>query len=95
MHETFEFGFESCEPRLRFVPIFRPVNGVFFAVTSDDFRVFYAGVDPKTVQTVLRHANVAVTMENYVIPDAAEVKAAMKDFGKTIQTLGITRKKGP
>jgi integrase len=56
-------------------------------------RLFYAGVDAKTVQTVLRHANVAITMENYVIPDAAEVKAAMKDFGKTVQTLGITRKK--
>jgi integrase len=27
-------------------------------------RLFYAGADPKTVQTVLRHAQVAVTMEN-------------------------------
>lgn len=56
-------------------------------------RLFYAGADPKTVQTVLRHAQVAVTMENYVIPDATEVKAAMRKFGKTVQALGITRKK--
>jgi integrase len=51
-------------------------------------RLFYAGTDGKTVQTILRHANIATTLAHYVIPDPGEVQAAMKHFGKVVDALG-------
>ena len=45
-------------------------------------RLFYLGTDAKTVQSILRHANVSTTMAAYIIPDPEEAKAAMTNFGK-------------
>ena len=47
-------------------------------------RLFYMGTDAKTVQTILRHANVSTTMAHYIIPDPAEAQAAMEKFGKVL-----------
>lgn len=44
------------------------------------------------MQTILRHANIAATLAHYIIPDSAEVQAAMKRLGKVVGTVG---KKGP
>jgi integrase len=46
-------------------------------------RLFYLGTDGKTVQTILRHANITTMLAHYVIPDPAEVQAAMKRFGRS------------
>jgi integrase len=54
-------------------------------------RLFYAGTDGKTVQTILRHANISTTLAHYVVPDQDEVKAAMRAFGKVVRALTKTR----
>jgi len=43
-------------------------------------RLFYLGTDAKTVQSILRHANVSTTMANYIIPDPTEAAAAVARF---------------
>lgn len=45
-------------------------------------RLFYLGTDTKTVQSILRHANVSTTMANYIIPDPTEAAAAMTKFNR-------------
>jgi len=45
-------------------------------------RLFYLGTDAKTVQSILRHANVSTTMANYIIPDPTEAAAAMAKFNR-------------
>src|SRR6266436_9118040 len=60
-------------------------------------RLFYLGTDAKTVQTILRHANVSTTMAHYIIPDPAEAQAAMEKFGRVLDpkwTQAETSKKG-
>ena len=47
-------------------------------------RLFYLGVDAKTVQAILRHANVSTTMANYILVDSREVSAAMKKFNRVL-----------
>ena len=47
-------------------------------------RLFYMGTDAKTVQQILRHANVSTTMANYIIPDPAEAVAAMARFSRVM-----------
>jgi integrase len=44
--------------------------------------LFYFETDAKTVQSILRHANVSTTMAHYIIPDPAEAQAAMAKFSK-------------
>jgi len=50
-------------------------------------RLFYAGTDGKTVQTLLRHAQISTTLGHYVVPDQTEIKAAMKRFGKVVDSI--------
>jgi integrase len=47
-------------------------------------RLFYLGTDAKTVQMILRHANVSTTMAHYIIPDPTEAQAAMEKFGRVL-----------
>ena len=47
-------------------------------------RLFYFGTDAKTVQAILRHANVSTTMAHYIIPDPTEAQAAMEKFGRVL-----------
>jgi integrase len=47
-------------------------------------RLFYLGTDAKTVQSILRHANVGTTMTHYIIPDPVEAQAAMEKFGRVL-----------
>ena len=47
-------------------------------------RLFYMGTDAKTVQSILRHANVSTTMAHYVLPDPEEAKAAMQKFNRVL-----------
>jgi integrase len=59
-------------------------------------RLFYLGTDAKTVQMILRHANVSTTMAHYIIPDPSEAQAAMERFGMVLDPkwtqTGISRK---
>jgi integrase len=43
-------------------------------------RLYYLGTEAKTVQAILRHANVSTTMAHYVIVDPAEQTAAMGNW---------------
>ena len=52
-------------------------------------RLFYWGVDSKTVQTILRHANISTTLAHYVIPDPVEAKAAMTKFNKVFKAKRV------
>jgi integrase len=48
-------------------------------------RLYYMGTDAKTIQTILRHANISTTMAHYIIPDPAEAATAMEKFGKVLK----------
>lgn len=48
-------------------------------------RLFYLGVDAKTVQLILRHANVSTTLAHYVIPDPKEAATAMAKLEKALK----------
>jgi integrase len=50
------------------------------------------GADSKTIQTILRHANVATTMAFYVKPVAAESVAAMKKLQRAFSKSGAKHK---
>jgi integrase len=54
-------------------------------------RLFYLGTDAKTVQTILRHANVSTTLANYVIPDPVEAQAAMAKFNRVLKRVIVPK----
>jgi integrase len=54
-------------------------------------RLFYLGTDSKTVQMILRHANVSTTMAHYVIPDPQEAATAMGKFDRVLKDLEAKR----
>ena len=43
-------------------------------------RLYAKGEDAKTVQTILRHADVSTTLAHYVIVDSRDVKSAMRSY---------------
>ena len=45
------------------------------------------GVDAKTIQAILRHANVSTTLAHYVRPDAKRAADAMKKFDAIVKKL--------
>lgn len=47
------------------------------------------GVDTKTVQVVLRHANVSTTLAFYIIPSRAQAEAGLKKMAKALSKYGI------
>ena len=49
--------------------------------------LYSLGAPDKTVQTILRHSNVAVTMQYYVKPVAAESHAAMRKLETAFQRV--------
>jgi site-specific recombinase XerD len=54
-------------------------------------RLNEAGVDDKTIQSILRHANVSTTQAYYILPDQKRAEAGLKKFAKTLKTkYGIT-----
>lgn len=54
-------------------------------------RLNEAGVDDKTIQSILRHANVSTTQAYYILPDHKRAEAGLKKFAKTLRTkYGIT-----
>lgn len=54
-------------------------------------RLNEAGVDDKTIQNILRHANVSTTQAYYILPDHKRAEAGLKKFAKTLRTkYGIT-----
>jgi integrase len=57
-------------------------------------RLFYLGTDAKTVQTILRHANVSTTMAHYILPDPEEAKSAMQKFNRVLDPKRSPRKIG-
>jgi integrase len=57
-------------------------------------RLFYLGTDAKTVQTILRHANVSTTMAHYIIPDPVEARAAMEKFGRVMDPKRTPLRRG-
>jgi integrase len=50
-------------------------------------RLYYLGTEAKTVQAILRHANVSTTMAHYVIVDPAEQKAAMGKLDGVLDSI--------
>jgi integrase len=57
-------------------------------------RLFYLGTDAKTVQTILRHANVSTTMAHYILPDPEEAKSAMQKFNRVLDPKRSPSKSG-
>jgi integrase len=54
-------------------------------------RLNEAGVDDKTIQSILRHANVSTTQAYYILADHKRAEAGLKKFAKTLRTkYGIT-----
>jgi integrase len=54
--------------------------------------LYALGVNDKTIQTILRHANVSTTMAHYVKSTSADSRAAMKKLDKAVSKLvGKTR----
>jgi integrase len=54
-------------------------------------RLNEAGVTDKTIQSILRHANVSTTQAYYILPDHKRAEAGLKKFAKTLKTkYGIT-----
>ncbi len=44
------------------------------------------GVEPKTIQSILRHANVGTTLAHYVLPTRASTETALKKLDKAFRT---------
>jgi len=44
------------------------------------------GVDGKTIQTILRHANISTTQAYYILPDKARAKAGMDKLSKVLES---------
>ena len=47
------------------------------------------GVDAKTIQTILRHANVSTTQAYYILPDKTRAEAGMAKLAKVLAQRGI------
>ncbi len=47
------------------------------------------GVDAKTIQTILRHANVSTTQAYYILPDKTRAEAGMAKLSKVLTQYGI------
>jgi integrase len=47
-------------------------------------RLHQLGTDGKTIQTILRHANISTTLAYYIIPDPTQAAAAMEKFSKVL-----------
>jgi len=47
------------------------------------------GVDTKTIQSVLRHANISTTLAFYIIPSKSQAQAGMKKMAKALAKYGI------
>ena len=56
-------------------------------------RLFYLGTDAKTVQTILRRANISTTMAHYVIPDPGEAAEAIAKFSTVLTVLNALQNK--
>jgi integrase len=50
-------------------------------------RLYYADTDAKTVQAILRHANVSTTMAHYMIADPTEKVAAMRKLDGVLDSI--------
>lgn len=50
------------------------------------------GVDAKTIQAVLRHANVSTTQAYYILPDKTRAQAGMDKLSKVLDSLTSARK---
>jgi integrase len=49
--------------------------------------LFILGVQDKTIQQILRHANVATTQQHYIVIESEKAKAAMKTFEKAVNKV--------
>jgi integrase len=47
------------------------------------------GVDTKTIQAILRHANISTTLAFYIIPSKAQAQAGLKKMAKALAKYGI------
>jgi integrase len=47
------------------------------------------GVDTKTIQAILRHANISTTLAFYIIPSQARAQAGLKKMAKALAKYGI------
>lgn len=55
-------------------------------------RLNEAGIDDKTIQTILRHANISTTLAYYIKPDQKQTAAGLKKLDKIMNTkYGIKR----
>jgi integrase len=55
-------------------------------------RLYYADTDAKTVQAILRHANVSTTMAHYIIADPTEKVAAMRKLDRVLDSVWSKRR---
>jgi integrase len=47
------------------------------------------GVDTKTIQSILRHANISTTLAFYIIPSKEKAEAGLKKLSKALEKYGI------
>ena len=47
------------------------------------------GVDTRTIQAILRHANISTTWAFYIIPSKAQAQAGLKKMAKALRKYGI------
>jgi integrase len=47
------------------------------------------GVDTKTIQAILRHANISTTLAFYIIPSKAQAQAGLKKMARALAKYGI------
>jgi integrase len=47
------------------------------------------GVDAKTIQIILRHANVSTTQAHYILPDRKHIEAGLKKLNRVAKKYGI------
>jgi hypothetical protein len=47
------------------------------------------GVDTKTFQAILRHANISTMLAFYIIPSKAQAQAGLKKMAKALRKYGI------
>jgi integrase len=58
-------------------------------------RLYYMETEAKTVQAILRHANVSTTMAHYVVADPAENRAAMSKLDGVLDSIWTQKRKSP
>jgi integrase len=47
------------------------------------------GVDTKTIQSILRHANISTTLAFYILPSKAKAEAGLRKLSKALEKYGI------